>query len=206
MPFTSADLNPIEFPADWHYFVIGSQRSPGAIAVDGIKGFERETGWDKKKGKGTKGATLTLTNLPPAEGSFEIQLWLPEHFTQWAAFAPLLKYDPSKKTGSDAASAYDLSHPALEDLLIHQVVTHKISPLQHKGKGLYIVKIDLIEWIPPPKKSIAVTTSSSKPEIAKPPGDPVDPIIVQDQADLAAAMEELANLGPRTKAPSKKTL
>ena len=189
----SADLNPIQFASDWHYFTIASQRSPGAIPVDGIKGFERETGWDEKKGKGVQGATLTLTTQPPAKGSIELQLWLPQHFTSWEAFLPLLKYDPAKKSCTDAASAFDIDHPALADLQIHSVVTHKVSPLRHKGRGLYIVTIDLIEWLRPPKVSIAQTTVKSKPDDpTKVPGNPPDPIIAADQADLAQAMRNLA--------------
>jgi hypothetical protein len=184
--FTSAVLNPIQFSETWSYITIAGQRSPGAIAVNGIRGFERETGWDKKKGKGTQGATLSTTTLPPAEGSITFQLWLPEHFSQWGVFRALLKYNPAKKK-TDAAAALDIFHPSLADLNISQVVTHKISPAVHVGKGLYLIHVDLIEWLKPPPVSIVATTSSSKPnDVAKAPGKPPDPQIDRLQQQIAA--------------------
>ncbi len=173
----SSILNPIGFANDWIYFKITSQNSPGAIPKNGMRGFDRETGWDMQKGKGTAGAKLILTNMPPAKGSFALQLWTREHFDEWHLFRTLLKYTPGRKPGSaTAADAVDIYYPALAGLDINSVVTDKISPERHMGNGLYIVTIDFIEWRNPPPLSIVATTSQSKVDSnLKKPGDKPNP-------------------------------
>lgn len=184
----SSDVNPIEFYDDWTFIKIANTTSPGVIAIDGIRGFERETAWDKKKGKGVKGATLTLTQYPPAEGSIEFLLWEATHFKEWVEFRKLLKYSTDKASGNaTAADAFDIYHPALADVGISQVVTHKISPIYHRGRGLYTITVDLIEWTPPPPVSVIGTTASSKPiDKNSSPGKQPD-AVANAQAELAAA-------------------
>lgn len=167
---TSSGLNPIDFSADWTTVEVAGVESPGVIAVDGIQGFERKTGWDIKAGKGTQGATLTLKTMPPAEGSFEFLLWSPEDFDDWQTFRKVLKYNPTRTTPATAADALDIYHPALADLGISRVVTAEVSPVRHKGRGLYTVSVKFIEWQNPPPVSIVATTSSSKTN-----GDPKTP-------------------------------
>lgn len=175
----SAAIDPITWPKFWHAIRVGGVNgmpSPGAIAPNGVRGFDRQTDWDKKKGKGVKGATLTRTNFPPAEGSFEFQLWLAEHFAQWEEFRPLLNYNPANP--GDDASAFDMYYPPLADLNISRVVVKKISPIRHVGRGRYIVVVDMIEWLNPPAKSAVATVVSSNPDATsgnKKPGDKVDP-------------------------------
>lgn len=187
-PLGSVFLNPIGFAASWHYITIAGVRSPGAIAVDGFQGFEREVGWDKKKGKGAQGATLTLTTQPPAEGSIEFQLWLADHFLEWNAFRDLLKYRPAK---GGAAAALDIYHPCLADLEINSVVCSKIGPILHRGRGLYTIKLDFIEWLPPPPVSITKTTNSSQPN--NPDNSPGD----QPDTALEAKQQQALLLGRR---------
>ncbi len=188
----SSELNPIQFHSDWNYFKIAGVRSPGAIPRNGIHGLDRVTGWDKKKGKGTAGATLTLTDFPPAEGSISLQLWEPFHFPAWHAFRALLRYTPGKKPGSaTAADALDIYHPSLAGVGIVSVVTHKVSPERHMGNGLYIVQIDLIEWRNPPAVSVVATTALSKTDGGKSPGKPPNPF-ADRQAQLKAAMAAAA--------------
>jgi hypothetical protein len=189
----SAELNPIEFSSSWHFVTIAGTRSPGAISVDGIRGFERPTEWDKKKGKGTQGATLSLVQYPPAEGSIEFQLWLPVHFDQWRQFRPLLRYNTAKKAGD----AFELYHPSLADLGISAVVTSKLSPITHKGRGLYVVTVDMIEYFKPPAKSIVSTPSKANTQNTTSktatPGAPADPVADAQQAEIARLMKEAAN-------------
>ncbi len=188
----SSNLNPIEHAGAWSYFTIAGVRSPGAIPRNGVHGFDRITGWDKKKGKGTAGATLTLTDFPPAEGAFLIQLWDPIHFALWKVFRSLLKYTPGKKPGSaTAADALDIYYPSLADNEIKSVVTHKVSPSRHMGNGLYVVQIDLIEWRNPPVASVVATTATSRTDGGKSPGKPPNPF-ADRQAQLKAAMAAAA--------------
>lgn len=179
----SAGLNPINDASSCHFITISGVPSPGAIPVDGIHGFERETGWDVKKGKGTQGATLTLKTFPPITGSVAFQLWLPEHFIQWTSFVEILRYNPAKKpTSSSSADALDIWHPSFDDIKLTKVVTHKISPWRHTGRGMYIATIDFIEWQEPPAVSVVSTTNTSKPDVkSDTPGSLPDPI--GDQKD-----------------------
>jgi hypothetical protein len=173
---SSSGFNPIENPEASHVFYISGISSPGCIPVDGIHGFERETGWDIKQGKGTQGATLTLKTMPPTKGSIALQFWLPEHFDLWSSFVRLLKYSPAKKT-KDAADAVDIWHPSFVDINLTQVVTEKVSPWRHVGKGLYIVTVDFIEWQNPPPVSIVSTTNAARPDSkGDTPGSPPDPV------------------------------
>jgi hypothetical protein len=193
MPLDSSDINPIEFANDWQNVVIAGTTSPGAIPIDGIHGFERETGWDKKKGKGASGATLTLTQYPPSEGAIDFQLWLPEHFTQWKRFRALLKYNTTKTTNT-AADALNIYHPALADVGISQVVTHKVSPARHVGKGLYIISVEFLEWIPPPPVSVVATTTTARGDNkSATPGTPTDPIGDAQQKLIGSLLAQAAN-------------
>ncbi len=182
----SADINPIQFSSDWQYITIAGKNSPGAIPPNGVRGFDRETGWDKKRGKGTQGATLSLTSFPPTEGQITFQLWEPFHFVEWIAFRKLLKYTP-KKTAT-RADALDIYYPSLADVDVTSVVTAKISPARHVGKGLYLITVDFIEWVDPPKVSVVATTNTSKAD-GPAPGAAPNPIIAAKQkmvAELAA--------------------
>lgn len=189
----SADISPLQFWGDWQVIVIAGTTSPGVIAQGGITGFDRTTEWDVKKGKGTQGATLTLTSLPPAEGSITFVLWLSRHFTEWRAFRQLLKYN-GKKTKTQS-SAFDIYHPSLADLNITSCVTKKVSPINYKGNGRYEVTVEFIEWLPVPPKPIVVTPSGSAAGKSgtKNPGDTGDPVADQQQQIIAQLMVQATN-------------
>ncbi len=153
MAFT--DLNPIDNAQSFDKIEIDGDECPG-ICV--LKGFKRPTEWDVKRGKGTKGGTVTLTQLPPAKGTATFSLWLTEHFSAWATFRRKFKYDPTKKT----ANAVDIYHPWLADLDIISVVTESIGLIEHQGKGLYTIEVELLEYLPPPKASATSTPDGSK--------------------------------------------
>ena len=172
-------INPLRNPTDYDFVQMGGRQNPG-IAV--VTGFKRAFGWDIKKGKGTKGATLTLADYPPCEGSIKFLLWLEEHFTDWATFRELFNYDSSKKP----AGAVDIYHPTLADIGINSVVCKSIEALVHEGKQMYSITVELIEYWPPPKKSAASTPNGSKSNDGKnKPGASTDPIADAQQKQIA---------------------
>ncbi len=191
---TATASNPIEHAAKWQYITIsGALRSPGVIPPGGINGFERETGWDIQKGKGSQGATLTIKTYPPAEGTIEFTLWKPEHWGQWAAFVLALGYDEARKGAATRAQARDIYHPSFVPIKLTQVVPHKISPIRHVGKGKYTVSVKFIEWQDPPPVNVSATVNSSKAnDASKTPGAPPDPIGDANQASAAAKLSKLA--------------
>lgn len=183
-PISTSPGNPQVHP--WSYITVAGRRSPGAIPVDGITGFEREFGWDVKEGKGTQGATLTLQGAPLSKGSITFQLWTSEHFVEWRSFVlESLKYNP-KNVNKQALSIY---HPSLADIDINAVVTAKISPIRGTPSRLYVVTVDFIEWMAPPKKSIVKTPpGATANDNSKSPGIPPDPVSAANQATIADRM------------------
>lgn len=185
----SAIIDPFSDPHAWDVIVVAGVESPGIIEVDGIEGFDRETGWDKKKGKGSQGATSTLTTEPPAEGKITFTLWEPRHWREWAEFIPLLRYTPDKSK----TQAIAIYHPSLTDIGLTSVVVQKIGPIRHKGKGKYKRVIEFLEFRPPPKVSI-VATPTRATEVTKSTtaGDPPDPIADRQQAEIALLLKQAA--------------
>lgn len=198
------NINPLEKAEQWHFFTIAGVRSPGgAIVGEGKRKHE----WDVKRGKGAQGATMTYVGIAPMDFSVTVQLWdagdrgdvyYPDldHFALWDAFLPLLKYDPTKKT----PTAIDFYHPSFEGLGLRSVVCESVSNLQHKGKGLYEVKLDFLEYIPPPPSSAVATPSSSdsqtrNPGKTGPVGTVPDPAVVGAQAELDTALAKAKEKG-----------
>jgi len=185
----SGVLDPITQAQGWHVVYITGQPSPGVIDVDGIEGFDRETGWDIKAGKGSQGATLTLKSKPPSQGKIRFLAWLPQHFEEWVAFVPLLKYQPDKSQDQ----ALEIYHPALADVGIISVVVHKLGLFRHVGRGKYTRTIEFIEWTPPPKTSIVTTPTRANVSSPKNvPGEPPDPIADAQQAEIAKLLAQAA--------------
>lgn len=185
MAFTS----PIATPQDYDVVKIDGVENPGIIAPGGISGFKRETEWDVKKGKGTKGGTMTLSQLPPAKGSIKFLLWSDFHFEAWdTIYRARFKFDPTKKT----KNAVDIFHPALAKLDIHSVVTESIGPETPEGKGLWSITVELAEYLPPPPKNITSTPSGSGANGGKAgsTGKSDDPIADAQQAEIKRLLAE----------------
>lgn len=152
-------VNPLDNPEDYDFCEVAGVENPGRIARGGVTGWKREVEWDVKKGKGTKGGSMTLSQLPPSEGSIKFLLWLPEHFTEWdQSFRAKFKYDPTKKT----AEAVDFYHPITAKQGVNSVVTKAIGPETSEGDGLWSITVDLLEYLPPPKKTATGTPTGSK--------------------------------------------
>ena len=190
MTATATDVN------QWLSFTLAGLQSPGTIPRGGIKGFKRETGWDIKKGKGVKGATLTLTSQPPCHGSITLQLIGPggfyadgtpsTDFAQWDTF--VAEVLTSETAAQQQAQGLAIYYPGFASINLTSVVVAHFTGPEHVGKGLYTVAIDLIEWTPPPPVSVVSTVSSQKQDSdSGAPAKPQDPRIVAAQQRLAAA-------------------
>jgi hypothetical protein len=177
-------LDPIKNSNLWAIFVLKGWNSPGSIPKGGVKGFKRETGWDEKKGKGTQGATLTLKSMPPAKGSFTIQLITPQDFADWDAFvANVLSINPAQQQ----AQGLSIYYPGFSSIGLTTVVVASYSAPEHQGKGLYHVEVHLIEWQQPPATNITSTPSSTATDGSNEPTapTPVDPRVTARQAQIA---------------------
>ena len=185
----SGQVDPISFPQAWDQVRIANQLCPGVCEV---KEFKRRHEWDKKKGKGAYGETITFIQRPAATGSIKFLLWTAQHFTDWDSFRKLLKFDPTKKT----VQAVDIYHPSLADIDIKSVVTESIGNIQHEGEQLYSITVDFLEYFPPPPKSAVSTPTNSKAGssqgIATPSGNQPPDADAALQAQIAQLMSKAA--------------
>jgi hypothetical protein len=154
---TSAYLDPISDPQSWDYAIIGGQQSPLIHSMDG---FDRPNGFQEKRGKGSIGATLTMTSKPPTSGSITFNLWRSADFQAWGVFSQQFFTRPQTTPDKAALSIY---HPSLADIQLTSVVVGKpdgkggVTRIRHAGKGLYLVTVHFIEYVPTPQIS-AVST------------------------------------------------
>jgi hypothetical protein len=182
MAAPSPTLNPIDNSNLWMYFTLRGIPSPGTIPINGIKGFKRETGWDKKAGKGTQGATLTLKTLPPVEGTITLQLITPTDFNNWDIFvSKVLAIAPAKQKASGLA----IYHPQFASIGLVSVVVADYTGPEYQGKGKYYATIKLIEWQAPPPVSIVATVGQTFPDLPDSDVSPPNPEIAALQAQIA---------------------
>ena len=170
----------------WLKAQLGGVKTPGTIPVGGLRGFKRETGWDVKKGKGTKGATLTLKDQPPVEGTVICQLTTAQDFADWDDFvANVLDTDPE----TQQAEGLSWYYPGHVSISLSVVVIKHYTGIEYQGRGMYHGTFEIIEWGPPPAKSIVQTPAQEKPDANDPdtPPAPEDPRLVALQAQLKAA-------------------
>jgi hypothetical protein len=195
---TLSNLNPLDFPEDWHRFSVagvtwGKDLAEGAYCV--VSDAVREHKYDDKEGKGTVGGTSTFVNLPPAEFDVTFYLWSFDHFVGWDVFVLLLRYDPTKTKAQ--SQAQDVFYPSLSANQITSATVRKIGSCTHLGKGLYSIKVSFKEFRPAGKSSAVSTPSGSSgtsPKWVKAPynkpGDSADPAIAEAQAEAKKLAEE----------------
>jgi hypothetical protein len=176
----------------WTSARLAGATTPGTVPVGGMHGFKRKTGWDKKAGKGTAGATLTLTTIPPVMGTVTLQLTTDADFDAWDAFAEqVLSVSPAEQ----AANGMSWYYPGHSSIGLTTVVVAEYSGIEYQGHGMYHASFELIEWSPPPAISIVKTVASTEPdqsETTVPKAE--DPRITAAKAAVAA--QTAANLNP----------
>jgi hypothetical protein len=158
--------NPFDDPREFDYVTVAGQVSPGVCVVSGA-GLKE--GWEVKTGKGIKGATLTRTHRPPIEFTLEFTLYDADTWDAWEAFESVFEYDPVKKTGN----AVEISHPLLARRHITSAVTKELGqPVYDPAATWWKVKIDMIQYSPPPKKNATGTPGGSTSSSASTGGAP----------------------------------
>lgn len=147
---TIAVINPADSPEQYDRALLaGNTPTPGVVKIEGAN---RAVEWEKKKAKGSSGATVTAQGREPAEPTMKVFLWRDHdaqinHFDLWySTVLPLLKGALEGKT------AIDIYHPALADNDIKSVVVQEIGQLLPEDEtGLYSVSVKLLEYSPPKK-------------------------------------------------------
>lgn len=169
----------------WITWQLSGVQCPGTLVrPGGLRGFKRETGWDIKKGKGTQGATLTLKDMPPVEGTFTNQLVTQQDFADWDNFVSAVLSTSAKDQQADGLSLY---YPGLSSIGLNTVVVKNYSGPTYMGGGKFHVEVEVIEWQPPPNMSIVKTVAATAPDNPAPDTPPVeDPRITALEAQIAA--------------------
>jgi hypothetical protein len=167
----SALNDPISSPASWDSInLAGIQTNVvthGLLAS--VDGFDRDNGWQEKKGKGSVGATITYVQKPPTKGSLIFKIWTKTHYQTWGTFRQLFLYNPAAGQSADDQSI-SISYPSLDDIQLSAILIKKISPIKLTPKKMGIIKIDCIEYIPVPLVSAVqnVTLVNPNPKSTMP--------------------------------------
>jgi hypothetical protein len=200
-----AQFSPITYPANWDFVQINGMVSPGYCVVTG---FKRDWGWDHKHGKGAQGHVSTYTGMPLAKGQIDFYLWTEYQYIYWGTqFQANFLYDPTKLDASpqNAAAlsqfAFQMNHPSLSGLLLHQFVTRSISQLEsvsEKDPTFKRVTVELDEFRPPPPVAAVVTPKQATPDFV---GPPAPPALTPDQQLAANLQAQIAKQWEATNQP-----
>jgi hypothetical protein len=169
----------------WLTFSLSNIPCPGTIVPGGVKGFKRKTSVDAKAGKGSVGATLTVTGLPPARGTITIQLLTAADLAAWDSFvASVLSVSVADQQKLGGLAIY---YPAFASIGLNAVIVDDYGPPEYV-RGKLQVEISMIEFAPPPNASLVTTPVSVAPDQDAGSNQPApqDPRIAAKQAQLAA--------------------
>lgn len=177
--------DPFTDPGGWMRCVLGVTPTPGRCEID----CPRENGWDIKSGKGADGGTCTNNGRPPIKDiKATFYAWEPEHFEEWDAILPLLKYQPTKGLPVVALNIY---HPALAKLDVTAVVVTKLTAWKETEPGEWSFEVTFAEFRPPPPIS-AVATPGQAGALPDGAGSTPDPRVVELRNANAALMKQAA--------------
>jgi hypothetical protein len=193
---STALATPANSANNWLYATIANVPTPGTIPRGGVKGFRRVTAYDKKMGKGTEGATLTATGLPPCKGSITLQLFQYDDFGAWDSFVSnVLAVRIPLNSSGQPLFGLPISHPSFAAIALTRIVVESYSALEYLGKGLYHATIELCEWQQPPATSVVKTVQKTAPSLAPPSAAqprPAQARLAQVQAENAQRAAQLA--------------
>ncbi len=188
-------VDPIKDPSSWDSVEFAGIEYPFCE----ISGFDRESEWDVKKGKGAQGATATFVGISLAKGSVKFVAWESSHFVAFDKIFVMFKYDPAKKK----SQAIEIWHPSIVENEINSVVVTKVPPWKHDGNGQYSREVEFLEFRPAPKTSAvgtpanAATSAGGAPGSSTgTPGSQPDPAIKAAQDEFAASLKDAKALGP----------
>lgn len=119
-------------------FVVSGRAAPGLVSFLTPAGTPRK--WDVRSGPGLSGATIVFTGLDVAKFSTRHSLWLPEHFTAWESWEPLIAPPPQ----GQRAEIRVVYHPLLAGVRIDKCGVEDALMLQPEGDGGWFVDV---KWI-----------------------------------------------------------
>jgi hypothetical protein len=151
--------NPLAFPSLYDYAMVSGLRTPG-LAIVTTPG--RSQDFDKKKGKGTLGATSTFQGWDLADVVLDVRIWrtprLLQDFDDLAAIRAVCVIDPTKRL---EVRALAFQHPSTTECGIVAVVCTKMGPTVKLKGGLTSTKFAFEEYRPAPKVDASGTPTGA---------------------------------------------
>lgn len=127
--------------SSWNKLLLGGEALPGLAWVTA----QRKQKTDVKTTAGGDGSTQTNSGTEPAIVNVRLEIWTPDHWTQWQRWIPRLEPRPGKPR-KDAIQAY---HPALAAHRINALWLKHVGLAEATNKhGVFEIKIAFNEWKP----------------------------------------------------------
>lgn len=159
-------INPRTVPALYDFAVIAGRKTPG-VAI--VSGFKLPWEWEKKKGKGSSGASVTSQGEDLSDGTLKLLLWRSggsqddgiDDFAEWDDLREYLILQI--RGGGKDPKALDFTHPYTTDLGISSVYVKSIGQVTREGnRGLHSVTIELGQFRAPQKAGGTPKASTGK--------------------------------------------
>jgi hypothetical protein len=128
----------------WDTVIINGNSLPGLCKIKGLPTLA----FDKKKGNGVDGATITVHGYLPGPIDIEVLMWTSPQFDKFLTLVSQIWRKPNKKSKLDDLWVR-ISHPGLDVWGINQVVILGVSvPEDGPVPQSKIIKIKAIEYVP----------------------------------------------------------
>ncbi len=147
--------NPLRGSAAWNVFKVAGIPLPGIPTVTGCVAADK---LDVKKGKGTKGSTVSYEGDDPKPFKVSLHLLTEQQYDEWidGEARRILMTPPEGKT----AKAFSVEHPKCQECRISSALKVSVSAANEVGDGSWKVEIELQPSSP--AKASSGTPSGSK--------------------------------------------
>lgn len=145
--------------ADWDRINIGGVPFTGLAQVEKA---ERARKVDKPKSPGADGVRLRIKGREVAEPEITLTGWTEEHLDQMRRIAAIAC--PIER--GDFHDAVQIAHPKLAFHDIVDVFVHKVTGPDVQDDRSFVMKLECIEWRPPPPRNATRRPSPAPPPTA----------------------------------------
>lgn len=98
--------NPLNNPNSFDIFTLDGVKSPGLSKIK--SGGDRAQEWQDQKAPGFAGAFTVFRGEALTKISYDIELWLPEHFAAWDKFVAMLNEGKDRRPNPRVYTLVDL--------------------------------------------------------------------------------------------------
>lgn len=154
---------PVTAPNPWDNVWLAGICMPGLCSVKGLPTLA----FDKKKGAGVDGATITVNGYLPGPVDIECKMWTPGQWELFQHMAETIWTKPNKGKIATDDLARSISHPGLTLWGISQVIVLGVSVIESVGEqgAVRVARLKCQEYVPTKAVKKTVTAKGSKPGI-----------------------------------------